>query len=237
MIRGFRTLRAIYGRKRIRWMNRKLFLSKVQGIIHIGAHAGGEANTYYIHDLRVAWVEPIPGVFEQLCQNIALFKKQKAYRYLIGEQDEPEAILHLSTNDGLSSSVLPLAKHRDVWPHISYCGEIRMPMTSLPTFVQQERLDLANYQALILDTQGSELMILRGAGEILRAFRFIQVEVADFEAYTGCCLLSEMNNFMSDNGFHQDRCERHEFPVSAEVGSYYDITYVRIGNAKALHKP
>jgi len=38
----------------------------------LGAHAGGEANTYDIHDLRVAMIEPIPGVFEQLCQNIAL---------------------------------------------------------------------------------------------------------------------------------------------------------------------
>ena len=89
-------------------MNRHLFINKVRGIIHVGANSGGEANTYDIHDLRVAWIEPIPEVFQELQQNIAPFKRQKAYRYLIGEKDESEVVLHISTNAGLSSSVLPL---------------------------------------------------------------------------------------------------------------------------------
>jgi FkbM family methyltransferase len=221
-------LRNWYARKRIRWMNRSLFINKVGGVIHIGANSGDEASTYDIHDLRVAWIEPIPEIFQELCHNISAFKKQRAYRYLIGEKDESVAVLHVSSNDGLSSSILPLAKHREVWPDVSYTRDIIMPTTSLPTFVRREGLDLSEYEALIMDTQGSELMILRGATEILRRFCFIQVEVADFEAYTGCCLLSEMDDFMSNQGFRQARRNRQAYQASAHIGNYYDVTYTSV---------
>jgi FkbM family methyltransferase len=217
-----------YARKRIRWMNRHLLISKVYGIIHIGANSGGEASTYDIHDLRVAWVEPIPEVFQELCANISAFPKQRAYRYLIGEKDEPGAVLHVSSNNGLSSSILPLAKHREAWPNVSYIRDIIMPSTSLPTFIGKEGLDLSEYEALIMDTQGSELTILRGATEILRQFRFIHVEVADFEAYAGCCLLSEMDDFMSNHGFRQVRRDRQTYQVATHAGNYYEVTYASI---------
>jgi FkbM family methyltransferase len=209
-------------------MNRNLFINKVNGIIHVGANSGGEANTYDIHDLRVAWIEPIPEVFEELQQNIAPFKRQKAYRYLIGEKDESEVVLHISTNAGLSSSVLSLAKHREAWPDVSYSRDITMPSTSLPMFVRKEGLDLSQYQALLIDTQGTELRILRGASDILPRFKFIQVEVPDFEAYAGCCLVQEMNDFMAAQSFHQHRCEPLTYQVNADVGSYFDITYARL---------
>jgi FkbM family methyltransferase len=208
-------------------MNRHLFINQVRGIIHVGANAGGEASTYDIHDLRVAWIEPIPEVFQELQQNIAPFPKQKAYHYLIGEKDESEVVLHISTNAGLSSSVLPLAKHRQAWPDVSYSRDITMPSTTLPMFVQKEGLDLSQFQALLIDTQGTELRILRGASNILSHFKFIQVEVPDFEAYAGCCLVQEMNDFMSAHGFRQHRCDRLAYQVKTDVGNYYDITYAR----------
>jgi FkbM family methyltransferase len=220
-----KNLRNWYARKRIRWINRRLLISKVRGVIHIGANSGGEATTYDIHDLRVAWVEPIPEVFQELCHNISAFHKQRAYRYLIGEKDQPAAVLHVSSNDGLSSSILPLAKHREAWPNVSYKRDLVMPSTSLPTFVRKEGLDLSEYEALIMDTQGSELTILRGATEILPRFRFIHVEVADFEAYAGCCLLSEMDDFMSNHGFREVRRDIQTYDVSAHVGNYYEVTY------------
>src|ERR1700730_1346206 len=222
-----KTIRKWYARKRIRWMNRHLFINKVHGIIHVGANSGGEATTYDIHDLRVAWIEPIPEVFEELQQNIAPFKRQKAYRYLLDEKGESHLLLHISTNAGLSSSVLSLAKHREAWPDVSYSRDITMPSTSLPMFIRKEGLDLSQYQALLIDTQGTELRILRGASDILPRFKFIQVEVPDFEAHAGCCLVQEMNDFMVAHGSHQHRCEPLTYQVNTDVGSYYDITYAR----------
>jgi hypothetical protein len=44
-----KTIRKWYARKRIRWMNRNLFINKVRGIIHVVANSGGEANTVSVN--------------------------------------------------------------------------------------------------------------------------------------------------------------------------------------------
>jgi FkbM family methyltransferase len=191
--------------------------------MHIGANDGQECTVYAEFDLRVAWVEPIPDVFERLCENLKPFPKQRAYRYLLAAEDGREYTFHITNNAGASSSILPLAKHREMWPDIAYTGEIQMPGTTFGTFVEKERLRLADYQALVLDTQGSELMILKGAADLLAHFRFIKVEVADFESYIGCCQLAEMAEFMRDHGFRER--ERKRFRFLRGVGSYYDVTY------------
>src|SRR5262245_12006056 len=36
-------------------------------------------------------------------------------------------ILHVSNNDGHSSSILDLSLHRDIWPDVRHCGEFRSP--------------------------------------------------------------------------------------------------------------
>ena len=72
----------------------------------------------------------------------------------------------------------------------------------------------------MLDTQGSELMILKGASTVLPMFRFVKVEVPDFESYEGCCLSSELDEFMNSQGFRERR--RDEFKSIPGVGTYSD---------------
>src|SRR5262249_21344581 len=153
------------------------------GIIHIGANTGQERGLYAKLQLDVVWVEAIPSVFDQLRANLAEFPKQHAYQYLLTDRDEHEYVFHIASNEGASSSILPLAKHREMWPEIHYLDEIRLKSTTLSSFVQKESLDLARFQALVLDTQGSELLILKGATAILPQFQFVKVEVPNFGSY------------------------------------------------------
>ena len=60
----------------------------------------------------------------------------------------------------------------------------------------RERIDRARYDALVMDTQGSELLVLRGAEPVLEHFRFIKTEVPDFEAYAGCAQLDDIERFL-----------------------------------------
>src|ERR1700730_18067738 len=53
---------------------------------------------------------------------------------------------HIENNAGVSSSSLPLAKNLDVRPDIVYTAEIDIPGTTLGTFIEKERLRLADYQ-------------------------------------------------------------------------------------------
>ncbi len=204
---------------------RRAVLGRIKGLIHVGANTGQERALYAAHGLRVVWVEPIPDVFETLVKNLADYPSQKAYRYLVAGEDGREFTLNISNYGGVSSSILPLAHHREMWPEVDYSGEIKMVGTTLPAFLGKERLRLADYQALVLDTQGSEMLILKGAAKILGEFRFIQVEVPDFEAYAGCCLLPEMNEFMKLRGFRE--MHRNKFRSIPGLGSYYDVTYKR----------
>jgi FkbM family methyltransferase len=173
----------VFSAWREKWLGQKLahprsFLRKVNGLIHIGANIGQERSLYAEYDLRVAWIEPIPDVFDQLSENLKPFTKQRAYRYLLANEDGREYVFHVTDNAGVSSSILPLAKHREMWPEVGYAKEIKICGTTFGTFVEKEQLRLADYQALVLDTQGSELMILKGAKDLLACFRFIKVEVA-----------------------------------------------------------
>ncbi|MGB2663800.1 MAG: FkbM family methyltransferase [Candidatus Acidiferrum sp.] len=216
---------------REKWLGQKLahptsFLRKVNGVIHIGANIGQERFRYAEYDLRVAWIEPIPDVFKQLSDNLKPFPKQRAYRYLLAAEDAREYTFHITDNDGASSSILPLAKHRDMWPGVGCAKEIKICGTTLGTYIEKEQIRLADYQAIVLDTQGSELMILKGASRLLPNFRFIQVEVADFESYFGGCQIGEMDEFMREHGFRERKRKRMRFVRG--VGSYYDVTYEKL---------
>lgn len=204
---------------------RRAVLRRVNGLIYVGANTGQERALYAAHGLRVVRVELIPDVFETPLTNLADYPSQKAHRYLVAGEDGREFTLNISNHGGVSSSILPLAHHREMWPEVDYSGEIKMVGTTLPAFLGKEQLRLADYQALVLDTQGSEMLILKGAAEILGEFRFIQVEVPGSEAYAGCCLLPEMNEFMKSHGFRE--MHRNKFRSIPGVGSYHDVIYKR----------
>jgi hypothetical protein len=74
-----------------------------------------------------------------------------------------------------------------------------------------------------MDTQGSELLILEGAIDLLSYFKFIKVEVADFEIYSGCCQLKDIQLFMHKHNYRE--IFRKPFPIKYSGGQCYDIVY------------
>ena len=208
-----------------KWQRSRHFLSKVHGVIHVGANSGQERTFYQQFGLEVIWIEPVPATFERLRTNLHEFPEQRAYRYLITDEDDHEYAFHIANNDEASSSILPIAKHKQMYPEVEYTDTITLTSKTLDTFVKRERVDLQKFQALILDTQGSELLILRGAPNVLQQIRFVKAEVADFESYAGCCQLEGMGEFMRAAGFRERK--REAFMSLPDVGTYYDVTYER----------
>lgn len=194
-------------------------------MIHVGANTGQERGDYRHHGLRVLWIEPIPEVFETLVANLRDCPGQRAARYLVTDEDDVEYAFHVSSNDALSSSILELKLHRDIWPDVTFSRTIALRSVTLATLIRKEGIDLDGYEALVMDTQGSELRILRGAEPILEKFRWVKTEVADFEAYAGCCLLEEMEAFLGERGFRE--VSRQRSAERAGGGSYYDVVFER----------
>jgi len=216
----------IYWRIRNKGLRQDRFLRTGRGVIHVGANTGQERLLYARYGLKVAWIEPIPSVFADLRSNLADLPNQAAYNRLIAAQDGTKYIFHVANNGGRSSSILDLAEHREIWPDVGFSDAIELEATTLPSFIRDEHIDLECFDMLVLDTQGSELLVLQGAREILPRFRYIKSEVADFESYAGCCQLSEMNAFMSDHGFRQK--SRVPLARSPRGGRYWDVLYQRI---------
>ncbi len=201
-------------------------LDRAHGVIHIGANAGQERDFYAGHGLDVVWVEPIPDVFAELERNIASLPKQRAFRYILTDHDGDDVELKVASNGGASSSILELGGHKEIWPDIDYTSSVKMKSTTFRTFAEAEKIETSAYDALVLDTQGTELMVLKGAGDLLKNFRIINTEAADFEAYIGCCQIDDLTAFLADLGFRE--VTRKGFAPKTEAGgSYYDVLYER----------
>jgi len=201
------------------------FLQKVSGVIHVGANAGQERELYAKFGLRVIWIEPIPEVFEKLKANVENFPRQHALKCLVTDQDNVAYQFHIADNEGHSSSILDLNLHKDIWPQVAYEKTITLRSKTLPSLLEEEHVDYSEYDCLIMDTQGSELLVLKGAVSILENFTYIKTEVPDFESYTGCCQLADIALFLARQGYREfSRQKNAERP---NVGSYYDIVYKR----------
>ncbi len=201
------------------------FLREVQAVIHVGANEGQERFVYDRFGIDVLWIEPIDDIYQRLLDNIRRFPRQRALQALVTDTDDGEYDFHISNNDGVSSSIMDLKAHREIWPDVDYAESIPLLGVTLPTLLAREGIDPDHYQALIMDTQGSELLVLKGAEPIVKKFRFIKVEVPDFESYAGCCQVDDMDEFMTAHGFAED--QRRSFASKEGVGRYYDIVYRR----------
>jgi FkbM family methyltransferase len=196
-------------------------------VIHVGANSGQERELYARHGLDVIWIEPIPEVFARLKANLRSYPRQRALQYLVTDRDGAHYDFHIANNEGQSSSILELGQHRDIWPDVKYERRITLKSTTLTTIVERESIDLRNYEALVMDTQGSELMVLKGAEQILDCFAYIKTEVADFESYKGCAKLFELETFLNARGFRRRHC--HPFASRRGGGSYYEMIYKKSG--------
>lgn len=199
------------------------FLNHCSGVVHVGANTGQERELYRRQGLRVIWLEPIPEVYAQLVCNLAHYPDQRAVEALITEQDGEQVVLHVANNGGASSSLLDLAKHKEIWPEVDFVKDLPMNGRSLPTVLAREGVDLRHYDALVLDTQGTELRILRGALPVLQGFTHVRAEAPDHEAYKGCCTVDELAAFMNGQGYKETA--RTAFAAHPDGGRYFDVVF------------
>jgi FkbM family methyltransferase len=205
------------------WPDR--FLRKCKAIIHVGANDGSERDLYARYSLSVLWVEALPHVFQTLKENLRAYPKQSAINALLTDSEGKIYDFNVSNNSGLSSSIYDFAGHKELWPDVSFTRTIQLRSRTLPSILHDTGCSLADFDALILDVQGAELLVLAGAGEALTELRFIKAEGSDFEAYRGACTLNTLSTFLTELGFRQSRKEC--FATKKDVGSYYDVLYER----------
>jgi FkbM family methyltransferase len=172
---------------------RDSWLRNISSIVHVGANTGQEAARYADRDLRVLWIEPIPLAFRELQKNIASYPKQSACQALVSDKEKSPITLNIASNGGQSSSIFELAGHREIWPEIDYTGRIEVLSRTLDGIISESD---GHFDGLVMDTQGAELLIVKGAKCSLPQFKFIKTEAANFEMYKGAALEQDLIEFL-----------------------------------------
>jgi FkbM family methyltransferase len=201
------------------------FLADARGVIHVGANSGQERDLYAQYRLPTIWIEPIPEVYEQLVRNISGYADQCAFHALVTDVDGKSYEFQISNNAGESSSIFDLEDHRQIWPEVSYERRVTLKSITLASLVEQHAINMGRFDTLVLDTQGSELLVLQGAEPILRHIDQVRTEAADFQSYRGGARLVEISEFLSARGFRE--VQRTAFADRPQGGAYYDVLYKR----------
>jgi len=200
------------------------FLRECRGVIHVGANEGGERDEYAKLNLNVIWIEPLPETYAVLTRNIIGIPNQRAINALVTDVDGAAYTFHVADNGGQSSSIFEPHLHKEAWPEVGFTHEIHLTSSRLPTLLAGANLE--RYDALVLDAQGAELLILKGAEPILKNFRYLQIEAADFEAYRGGATTSEITEFLTARGFQAVRKRLvGRRPIG---GEYHDLLFKRL---------
>lgn len=173
------------------------FIKKSQGVLHIGAHLGEEAERYSQYGAKVLWIEAIPSVFEKLEKNVRGFPNQVAVCALLGDTNNSTVNFNLASNDLASSSMFKFGRELG-FSNIYMKSTITLQMTRLDSLFTPEAIKV--YDHWVIDVQGAELLVLIGAGDLLRHCKTLLVEVSTRQVYEGGVSWLQLERYLSDFG-------------------------------------
>jgi FkbM family methyltransferase len=195
---------------------------KINGIIHVGAHEGMETVAYVRHNVKdVILVEANPFRFSNLTESLntgryvtwcspltyshfnaseaEILKGYKAFNYAVSDKEEGTITFNLSNFDGGTDSIFKINEWgRDSsWAPYEHIAEIEVPTTTLDKIVENK----SNYNFLNIDVEGAELVVLRGASEVLKHMDCIMLETQDKIRFEGSCTRQQLIEFLDGYGF------------------------------------
>lgn len=177
---------------------------KPTGILHVGAWDGAEMEDYHREGIdRVLFIEAQEEIFSTLRGRIAPYPDARALHYCVSDKNE-EVQFHRTSN-GQSSSILELGTHKDTYPHIIVDKTTTMQAHTLAQIFLMEKIDISQYDFVNMDIQGAELRAIKGMGRLVEKIKAFYLEVNDQEVYKGCCLITELDEYLGRFGF--DRVE------------------------------
>jgi FkbM family methyltransferase len=120
---------------------------------------------------------------------------------IVSDVDDQEVEFIITNNDAMSSSILELKEHKQEHPDCLEVNRIRKTTVRLDTLLKRQGYSATNYDVLVMDVQGAEMHVLKGAPEVLKNIKCIITEVNTKELYAGCVLLDDLDKFLIERGF------------------------------------
>ena len=177
---------------------RNQILKRPGGVLHIGGSFGQEAREYADYGLKVIWIEGLPEVFQNLEQNISEYPHQIAFNALLGA-NSGIAKFNLTSNGFMSSSLYRLDPIAAAQYNYKELDSVELNLVRLDElFTPDILIGMSHW---VIDVQGAELEVLKGAGALLRFCSTLEVEGSNYEVYKSAPLLQSIEEFLNEAGF------------------------------------
>lgn len=171
-----------------------------RGVIQIGAHEGQEVAALAAMGFgAIHLVEANPDVFARLSANTADLAGVTRTEVAIADRNGTATLNVMSFDQ--SSSLLDLKHHRDIFPTIRLEKQIVVETRTLDDHLRESGLSPADFNLLIMDTQGAEFAILRGAPGYLAGCDAVLMEISRAELYEGAAEVETIDAYLFDRGF------------------------------------
>lgn len=173
----------------------------IKGIIQVGS--------YLVREYEIL-KQVCPGKFIFIDANKDVTDKLQSkiddrclvFNNLISDIDNIEQDFYI-LNHAQSSSMLKLDKHLIYHPEYSKIIEERKIKTiTLDTLIKINKIDLLNYNCLIMDVQGSELHVLEGFNSGIENIDYIYTELNFESMYENCVIQEDLTMYLNKKGFN-----------------------------------
>ena len=185
-------------------------INNSNGILHLGAHLGVEADVYNWFGKKVIWLEALPKIYKELEDNLTFFKNQKAFQAVLTNEDFREIDFYVSNYDGACSSIYKFTeniKKSDLWSNRNHkmINSMKLKTIKLDTLLNSNNIDPKQYNHWIIDLQGSELIALKGAENSLKFCESIFVEVSKVKFYENGVIWDELKKWLNERNFYSTK--------------------------------
>jgi FkbM family methyltransferase len=200
-------------------------------VIDVGVRGGLDARWKpFFANLSVVGFEPDPTEFARLSAQRWPYRVQFLPNAL-GANDGEVATLYLCKKPGCSSLLRP---NSQLCEEFGYGANLQVVGESTVTLSRMDCVCDVQPDVIKVDTQGTELDVLRGAGGLLQRTRAVELEVEFVPQYQNQALFADVDAFMRAQGFMLRGLRRTSWRNQARHSHAYggqlmhgDVLYLR----------
>jgi len=167
---------------------------KITGVIQAGAHEGEEIDEFVRLGITTgSFFEPCEESFNKLLKKKNRDLNYYFYRSALGSKMGCWLQINKTKfNGGQSNSLLQPKRHLDYYPNIIFDETEEVVVNILDWF------NTLGANLLVMDVQGYELEILKGATKTMKEIDYIYTEVNREELYENCAMVEDLDNYLTD---------------------------------------
>ena len=172
-------------------------------IVEVGCHVGIDTLelSLLFPEGKVYGFEPHPQLFAECWQRTQLRANVQIWQTAMSDE-LGGSIFHPSSGSSTGSgSLLEPTVHKINHPEVTFHTDKRFFVFTSTLDLWCRSMSLEKIDLLWIDVQGAELLVFKGAEEVLQKTEYIYVEVSEVPLYEGGAAYSELKKLLGDVGF------------------------------------